>query len=144
MTLLPPVFTAILSGLLRLAGRQMRRLRRDTGGNMMIIMGLSAVPLIFAVGFGIDYSRAQKMQTKLTAIADSAALLAVSPVYLGKTDDVAAAAAQAQFDAQTTSLKGVTITSRSVTAVTTSSGSLGGRRVATATYHATSTNMFGK
>jgi Flp pilus assembly protein TadG len=72
----------------------MARLRRDERGNVLIVLGLSLIPLTFAVGFAIDYIRAEKMQTKLDAIADSAALVAVSPAYLSQTDAVAAAAAR--------------------------------------------------
>jgi len=52
----------------------LRRLRRDTGGNVALLLGLMAVPLIFAAGVGIDYGRAVQFKTKLQSIADSAAL----------------------------------------------------------------------
>lgn len=117
-------------------------LLRHSGGNVLMLLGLSLIPLTFAVGFAVDYVRAERMQTKLNAIADSAALLAVSPAYLGQSDTVAAAAAQAKFTALATGLTGVTIASLSATAPTTSSGSLAGTRVATVTYTATSTNIF--
>lgn len=120
----------------------MARLRRDERGNVLIVLGLSLIPLTFAVGFAIDYIRAEKMQTKLDAIADSAALVAVSPAYLSQTDAVAAAAAQAKFAALASGLTGVTITGLTATAPTTSSGSLVGTRVSTVTYTATSTNIF--
>ncbi|WP_206240986.1 TadE/TadG family type IV pilus assembly protein [Novosphingobium terrae] len=118
------------------------RLCRDEGGNVLILLGLSLIPLTFAVGFAVDYVRAERMQTKLNAIADSAALVAVSPAYISKTDAVAAAAAQAKFTALASGLTGVTITSLTATAPTTSSGSLAGTRVSTVTYTATSTNVF--
>jgi hypothetical protein len=59
----------------------------DRGGNVLWIMGFMIVPLVFATGFGIDYGRAQQTQTKLNAIADLAALVAVSPNIMGNTDD---------------------------------------------------------
>jgi Flp pilus assembly protein TadG len=127
--------------MIRLA-RLLARLRGDAGGNVLLILGLSLIPLTFAVGFAIDYVRAEKMQTKLNAIADSAALLAVSPAYIAQTDAVAAAAALAKFNALASSLSGVTITGVTATAPTSSSGSLAGTRVSTVTYTATSTNIF--
>lgn len=32
-------------------------LRADRRGNVMSIMAFAAIPLIFAIGFGLDYSR---------------------------------------------------------------------------------------
>jgi Flp pilus assembly protein TadG len=122
--------------------RAMIHLLRDRRGNVLVMLGLSLIPLTFAVGFAIDYVRAERMQTKLNAIADSAALLAVSPAYISQTDAVAAAAAKAKFTAMAASLTGVTITTLTATAPTTSSSSLAGTRVATVTYVATSTNIF--
>jgi len=52
----------------------LRRLRRDTGGNVALLLGLMAIPLIFAAGVGIDYGRAVQFKTQLQSIADAAAL----------------------------------------------------------------------
>lgn len=51
-----------------------RRLWTDRRGNVLMITGLSIVPLTFATGMVIDYSRAARLQTKLNAAADAAAL----------------------------------------------------------------------
>lgn len=124
------------------SSRCFRRLSRDRRGNVLMMMGLFLVPVMFAVGFGLDYGRAERSQTKLNAVADAAALLAVSPAMLQQTDSVAANAAQSYFTAQAANLAGVTVTSLVVTAPTTSSGALAGTRVATLTFKATSTNLF--
>ena len=54
--------------------RAVRRLGADQRGNIMMMMGLAIIPLTFAIGFGVDYSRAEKLQTRLNAAADAAAL----------------------------------------------------------------------
>jgi Flp pilus assembly protein TadG len=118
------------------------RLWRERAGNVMMIMGFMLVPLTFTVGFGLDYGRAQQMQTKLSALADSAALVAVSPNMMGQSDATAVAAATAYFNGQLGNLPGITITGLTITAPTYTSGSLAGTRVATVVYHGTSRNLF--
>lgn len=54
-----------LSFLLRNTLRHVRRFRRHDGGSMAIMMGLTAIPLIFAVGAGIDYGTANMTKAKL-------------------------------------------------------------------------------
>jgi Flp pilus assembly protein TadG len=100
------------------------RLRADSGGNVMMITALIIVPLIFATGFGIDYSRAQKLQTKLNTAADAAVLAAVVPQMLNQTDATAKLAAQAMFDQQIAGLSGLGNVSRTVTITSTQTGSL--------------------
>src|SRR5579864_8859968 len=51
---------------------------RSRRGNVAIITGLAAIPLISAVGCAIDYSYASMVKTKLQAAADAATLAAVS------------------------------------------------------------------
>ena len=63
----------------------LQRLRADRRGNVLIIFGFAAVPLIFATGMTIDYTRAARMQTKLNAVADAAALAAVTPAMMRDT-----------------------------------------------------------
>jgi Flp pilus assembly protein TadG len=52
--------------------------RRNTRGNVAIIAGAAALPLIAIVGCVVDYTMATSMRTKLQAGADSATLAAVS------------------------------------------------------------------
>jgi len=54
------------------------RLRADQRGNVLLITGLSILFLTFVTGMGIDYSRAMRLQTKLNAAADAAALAGVT------------------------------------------------------------------
>lgn len=120
----------------------LRRLGAETSGNILMLTGFSILLLTFAVGFGIDYSRAQRLQTKLNAAADAAALAAVDPSMLSQSKDVATTAGQQMFDQQVTGLSGLTNVVRTVTVTDAASGSLGTLRTAVVTYTASSTNSF--
>ena len=122
--------------------RFLSRLARDSGGNILMIAAASMALLTFAMGFGIDYSRAQRLQTRLNAAADAAVLAAVDPAMLNQSDATATTAAQAMFDQQVTGLQGLTITSRTVTITDTSGGSLGTLRSVSISWQATSGNIF--
>ncbi|MDE2595927.1 MAG: hypothetical protein KGL44_03520 [Sphingomonadales bacterium] len=118
---------------------------KDTSGNMVMFMGLAIVPMVFAVGFGIDYSRAMRLDTKLNAAADAAALAGVSAIMMQKSDSEALAAARVMFNKQVDGLPGLvydassssnpTITINSTTGVNTS-------RTVTVAYNAASSNVF--
>lgn len=128
-----------LRALLRLAAR----LRGDRSGNILIVTGLAIIPMVFAVGFGIDYSRAMRMQTKLNAAADAAALSAVTTTMMQQTNDTARAAAIAMFNGQVSNLPGLNYNaSTDLTVSVTSSGALNNGRVAVVTYSTQSLNTF--
>ena len=52
--------------------------RKNTRGNIAIITGVAALPLVAAIGCVVDYATATSAKTKLQAGADSATLAAVS------------------------------------------------------------------
>lgn len=54
------------------------RFRRDARGNIALTFGIVCVPLITAVGCGVDYSRATQMKSKLQAAIDAASVGSVS------------------------------------------------------------------
>lgn len=60
----------------RMASRA-RGFARDRQGNVALLTGLLAVPLVGAVGFGIDYTRAVNYRIKLDAAANAASLAAI-------------------------------------------------------------------
>ena len=120
-----------------------RELARDTSANMFMICAFSLVPMIFAIGFGIDYSRAMRAQTILQAAADSAALSAVSSTMMSQTNATARANATAMFQAQASQLTNLTFTPTSDLSVAiTNSGSSGNGRTITLTWRAKSKNLF--
>jgi Flp pilus assembly protein TadG len=55
---------------------------RQRRGAVMMMFAMALPVLTFAIGMGIDYARAMKAQTKMNAVADSAALSAVSKVAM--------------------------------------------------------------
>ncbi|MEJ8631257.1 pilus assembly protein [Sphingomonas sp. I4] len=114
---------------------------RHRRGAVMMMFALALPVLVFSIGMGIDYARAMKARTKLNAIADSAALSAVSKTALGMSDDAAVAYALRVFNAQATSLVNageIAITNVAITAPTDNMG----RRNAVVTYTGTSNNVF--
>ncbi len=118
---------------------------RDKRGNVFMIFAFSLVPIMLAVGTGIDYSRAMTLKTRLDAIADAAALTAVSPGLMTKDTDAAQAAAINLFNAQAAFIKdkvydpasGIQID------VTDTANGTSTVRSATVKYVAQSTNLFG-
>ncbi|WP_206241713.1 pilus assembly protein TadG-related protein [Novosphingobium terrae] len=123
-------------------------LARDRGGNVLLIVAGVIAVLCFALGFGIDYSRAMKLQTKLNAAADAAALAAVNSVMMQSsctsTDCPAAkTAAINMFTQQVSGLSGLVFNASTDLTVTVSpSGSLNNGRNATVTWKAKSLNIF--
>ncbi|WP_068083700.1 pilus assembly protein TadG-related protein [Novosphingobium rosa] len=122
----------------------LRRLRADRRGNVLLMMGAALPLLLLAVGFGIDYARAQRLQTKLDAAADAAALATVDPTLLNidNTNGQVSAAAEAMFDQQVKGLAGLTVISRHADVNDKAGGSLATLRKTTFTYTATSANLF--
>ena len=59
---------------LRGALRHVERFRQDRSGNMAIIAALGAIPMILAVGFAVDYSRASSAKADLQEAVDAAVL----------------------------------------------------------------------
>jgi len=70
---------------MRALNRLFGRFFRDRRGNISMIFGLTLVPLVVAVGTGVDYSLAARMKAKLQSAADAAAVASISdnsPGYL--------------------------------------------------------------
>ena len=119
------------------AMRQVRRFRRDDGGSMAIMMGLTAVPLIFAVGAGIDYGTANMAKAKLDAVADAAALSAVDHQAITGTPAAAQTTAETTFNAEAINIPNVILGNVSATVTDSTTG-----RTAVVNYTATKTNLF--
>ncbi|QSR18104.1 TadE/TadG family type IV pilus assembly protein [Novosphingobium sp. KA1] len=136
----------ITARLSRLAapGRRLLRGRPGRRGNVTILFAFAIVPLIFAVGFAIDYGRALQLRTRMNAAADAAALAAVNVAAMRQSDSAAADAARAMFNAQVSGLSGMVYDSvANPTVAVTSSGSLTTGRSVTVSYKAASINLFG-
>ncbi|MET4897544.1 TadE/TadG family type IV pilus assembly protein [Sphingomonadaceae bacterium jetA1] len=128
---------------LHAAFRQIGCLLRQRRGNVIMLFSLALPVMLFAIGMGIDYARAMQAQTKLNAIADSAALTAVSKTVMGASDAMAISYATNVFQAQAQGVTGtgnVHITQLVVQAPTDASG----RRNATVRYTGVSDNVFAR
>jgi Flp pilus assembly protein TadG len=68
-----------MRNLLRLIGR----FRRDRRGNLAVIFGLAAIPLVSAIGSAVDYSMATRVKAKLQSAADAASVASISQNSLG-------------------------------------------------------------
>ncbi len=65
--------------------QKVKDFRKDQAGNIAMILGLSAVPIMLAAGSAIDYSRIANAKSNLVSGLDSSALYAAS--ITGKTSD---------------------------------------------------------
>ncbi|BAM93020.1 hypothetical protein S58_70550 [Bradyrhizobium oligotrophicum S58] len=63
---------------MRILSSLLARLSRDVSGNVAVTFAIVCVPVITAVGCGVDYSRANQMRAKLQAAVDAASVGAVS------------------------------------------------------------------
>ncbi len=80
---------------------------RDRRGNVAILFGLVAIPVILAAGMGLDYANATRLKTRLNAAADAAALAALTPYMRTQSAAVAQQAAENMFAAQIGALHGL-------------------------------------
>lgn len=134
-----------------------RRLRQDRRGNVLTIIGFAIVPLTFSTGMAIDYIFAARLQTKLNAVADAAALAAVTTPMMDKTSFDGCAAARSMFISQASGLAGLVMNTANPVELTikvtdnASSGSCSAvktptstaySRTAVVTWKAKSTNIF--
>lgn len=122
------------------------KLRASRRGNVLMIFAFAMIPMVFATGMGIDYTRAARLQTKMNAIADAAALAAVTQPMMLQNDDTAKTTAENMFNAQAAVLGSDLVynktTGLTVTITPVYNASSPGR-VATVVYHAASKNAFG-
>lgn len=117
-----------------------RRFRADQRGNVLLITGLAIFALTFATGMGIDYSRAMRLQTKLNAAADAAALAAVTQPMMLNDNPTATTAATNMFATQSAGLPGLMNVQPTVNV--TGNDSVTSTRTAVVSYTAASTNAF--
>jgi Flp pilus assembly protein TadG len=116
----------------------LRRFVQDCRGNVAMIFGLAAVPLIFATGWAVDYGNNMRKWSAMNAAADAAALAGVTPALMLESNASAQTVATNMFNAQVKSISNATITNLTVTATAN-----GVQRVMTVNYTASLTNVFG-
>ncbi len=118
------------------------RFRHDRRGNVLMIMGLSLIPITFATGMTIDYSQAARLQTKMNSAADAAALAAVTQPMMDQSDAAAKTAAINMFNTQIAGLRGVIYNPGDLTVTITSTTGANNSRTAVVSYKAQSANSF--
>jgi Flp pilus assembly protein TadG len=118
----------------------LHRFAQDRKGTTLLLFGLLAPVLIFAIGLSVDYSLAAARKSRVDAAADAAALMAVTPAMMKQSTATATTAAQNAFAGQVSGISGVSYSPSNLTVTVTTSG---GTRTVKVTYTATSANNFG-
>ncbi len=121
-----------------------RALRHDRRGNVLMMTGFAIIPLVGATGMGIDYARAARVETKLNAAADAAALAAVSKPMSLKTDDEAKAYARAVFLQQVATIPGLQFNAADLNINVAHTSGVSENRTVSVSYSAQSPNLFGR
>lgn len=117
-------------------------LSEDRRGNVLMILALSIMPLTLCTGAAIDYASAARLQTKLNAAADAAALAAVTQPMMTKSDAEAKTAAINMFNEQAKGLSGLIYDPAKLTVTITAVAGATNSRTATVSYLAKSRNAF--
>lgn len=118
-----------------------RRLGGDRRGNVLMLLGFSVIPLTLAAGISIDYARAARLQTKLNAAADAAALAAVTQQMMLNDNPTAKTAAENMFNVLRLNQPGL-VWANNLTVTVTGNNAVTSTRTAVVTYTAQSTNAF--
>ena len=116
-----------------------RHLIGNSRGNVAIIFALCAVPMTFLVGMGVDYGSAALRNEQLSAIADSAALAAVTTSKMAGPDSGSVTAATNAFNAQASQISGINYNSSNLAVSVVDSITT---RTVTVTYTASSIDAF--
>jgi len=80
---------------------------RGKRATVAMTFALAAVPLIYLIGMGVDYTTASYREDELNSFADSAALAAVTPAMMSQNDAASVAAATNTFNAQANAVNSV-------------------------------------
>ena len=110
----------------------------------MMMTGFAIIPLVGATGMGIDYARAARVETKLNAAADAAALAAVSKPMSTKTNDEAKAYARSVFMQQVATIPGLNFSATDLVITVTNTNGVSENRTVSVNYSAQSPNLFGR
>lgn len=84
------------------------KLKKDVGGNVLMIFALCLVPMVVVAGFAVDFQQTVKRKAKVQVVLDSAVLAAARVKQTGATDDVVKQSVQEFLDAQIEGLGGLT------------------------------------
>src|SRR5450759_4107875 len=92
--------------------RKLRHFVRGREGNVAITFAFAALPTIYLLGMGLDYSSAVRRQSQLDAAVDAAAIAAVTPAMMAQNTQIATTAASNVFNAKAVGLSSLQSTRR--------------------------------
>lgn len=115
---------------------------QDKRGNVLMMTAFALIPLMLSIGITVDYARAGRLQTKLNAAADAAALAAVTEPMMRQTNTVARTAATNMYKVLTSGQPGLVASDADLTVTVTGNDSVTSTRTAIVRYKAKSTNVF--
>lgn len=118
------------------------RFGRACNGNVTVLFALILPTLIFAIGMGVDYSRAVAVRARLNAAADAAVLAALTPSMMQQSTSVAQGAASNMFNSQANAIGSLISGDTTVNVSVTNPGGNALIRQARLTYSAQSANIF--
>jgi Flp pilus assembly protein TadG len=72
-----------MSRVLRRMMTLLARFQRDESGNIAVIFAMALLPILSAIGCGIDYSQATRLRAKLQSAADAASVASISQMSTG-------------------------------------------------------------
>ena len=81
---------------------------RNRRGNLAVLTALMMIPMITALGMGVDYAMQKQRQDRLSGIADATALYALTPTLMTFTSTVAQTKAQQFWSSQASMVSGTT------------------------------------
>src|SRR6202051_1616554 len=116
-----------------------QRLVDDRSASVAATFAVALIPAMYVIGLGIDYTSAAQRRTQLNAIADSAALAAVTPAMMAQGDAQSLQAAQQTFNSQAAALPGVLYDPANLTVTVQDSGI---HRTVAVRYRAASHTLF--
>jgi Flp pilus assembly protein TadG len=118
----------------------LKRFLRNKSANVAMTFALAMVPMIYLVGMGYDYTSAAMREDQMGAIADAAALAAVTPAMMSQSDSASISAAKNTFSGQAGAIPGVTFNAANGITVTVADSLT--TRTVTVAFTATSQNAF--
>jgi len=121
--------------------RPLKPFLADQRGSFSVIFALTIIPILIATGMAIDYSTAGRNKSKLNAVADAAALAAVTPSMMSQSNAAATTAATNMFNSQAANVSGIAYSPANLSVLVTSTNG-GLTRNVTVNYSAASKAYF--
>jgi len=96
---------------------------RDRRGNVAVLTAVMMIPMVSALGMGVDYAMQKQRQARLSGIADATALYALTPTLMTYNASAAQTKAQQFWASQASMVSGTTGLTGTVAVTDTGQGS---------------------